>query len=301
MASPSVLIVNANPLLNLVLPAAIAVGTIQRVPRLETSAEGKGVNVARVLSALGHSVFVTGFAGGHSGAWLEELLSLEGLETRMIRTAAPMRMGFMAAPAEASHPTSILPQGFEVTQAEGEALIEATAHLLDRNPSLMIISGGLPDPTLSALYPRLLELAWRQGIPAWLDAHGEGLKEALQAPHGPGLGKPNAEELAECMDWVRVPELHITRGEAPATVMIEGKSVFDVIPPPLVQINPIGCGDCYLAGLAHGHLNGWSLEDRCRFASAAGAANARRPDVAAIQMSDIMALIEGVTFAPSTA
>lgn len=299
MASHSVLIVNANPLLNLVLPAAMVVGTIQRVPELLVHAEGKGVNVARVLTRLGHSVCVTGFAGGHSGAWLQDLLSQEGIESRMIATAAPMRMGFMATPAEASHPTSILPHGFEVTAKESDALIDATGRLLDQNPTLIIISGGLPDASLKTLYPELLSLAERHGIPAWLDAHGPGLQEVLQGPTLPKLAKPNEEEWAECGDWPRVPELHITRGDAPTTVMIEGQPVFDVIPPPVTQINPIGCGDCYLAGLAHGLLNGWSLEDRCRFASAAGAANARRQDVAAIQETEVWALIEGVTFGPS--
>ena len=61
------IVVNTNPLLNLLRRGPIQLGTINRVPNLEAHAEGKGVNVARVLGRLGHRVIVTGFAGGHAG------------------------------------------------------------------------------------------------------------------------------------------------------------------------------------------------------------------------------------------
>jgi len=60
------------------------------------------------------------------------------------------------------------------------------------------------------------------------------------------------------------------------------------------QVNPVGCGDCYLAGLAHGWIRQWSPEQRLRFASAAGAANALRQDVAMISPREIESLVDSV-------
>jgi tagatose 6-phosphate kinase len=46
-----------------------------RVSEVTERPGGKGVNVARVLAALGHEVTVTGFAGGHTGAVLRSMLA----------------------------------------------------------------------------------------------------------------------------------------------------------------------------------------------------------------------------------
>lgn len=47
-------------------------GTVMRVAGCEVTAGGKGLNVARVASALGHPVCASGFLGGHTGAQIEE-------------------------------------------------------------------------------------------------------------------------------------------------------------------------------------------------------------------------------------
>ena len=49
-----VLAVNANPLLNLVHGGDFTPGAVNRVAAMTVTAEGKGVNVARVLARHGH-------------------------------------------------------------------------------------------------------------------------------------------------------------------------------------------------------------------------------------------------------
>lgn len=294
----AVLIVNANPLLNLVLTESIRLNEINRVDAIDVHAEGKGVNVARVLGRLSHAVTLTGFAGGHSGAWLKDLLRLEGVHEAMIETQAALRLGFMASPPGTVHPTSVLPNGFKVTRSECDALLKVARECLDGGVHLMIISGSIPDPVAAPLYPDLLELAASFGVPCWLDAHGEGLRASLQGRCLPDLAKPNAQEFAQVSGWNRIKEVHLTDGDQPAKIFIEGKVRYRLTPPPLVQVNPIGCGDCYLAGLAHGFLMGWPPEERYRFASACGAANARRPDVAQISPDEITDFLASVTLEP---
>lgn len=289
-----ILVINTNPLLNLVHQGPIEIGVINRVPGFTMHAEGKGVNVARVLSRLGQPVTVTGFAGGHSGAWLKDLVREEGITEAFVEPQAPMRVGFMASPSEFAHPTTLLPSGFSVTDLECQALYERIDRLLTPEIGLVIISGSVPTPEVAPLYPRLLELAVRHGVPCWLDAHGEGLVQGLAGSTPPVLAKPNREEYLESKDWRKVPELHITDGENPVEIILAGFPALRITPPAIQQVNPVGCGDCYLAGLAYGVMQGWDLEARVRFASAAGTANAARQDVARIRREEIIQYLDDV-------
>jgi len=288
-----ILIINTNPLLNLVHNGEFTPGTINRVNGLAMHAEGKGVNVARVLARLGHPVMLTGFAGGHSGAWLRELVRTEGIDDAFVATTAPVRVGFMASSERHQHPTTVLPNGFPVTHDECDLILRKVETLL-AGTRLVIISGSVPDPAANGLYAAILELCGMAGIPCWLDAHGTALNQALESSHPPLLAKPNREEYSQTDLWHRVKEVHITDGNAPVEVSIAGEGQWQVTPPAIQQRNPVGCGDCYLAGMAHGWLLGWPLEERLRMASAAGAANALRTDVAMISRYEIESLLGAV-------
>ena len=288
-----ILIINSNPLLNLVHEGDFIPGAINRVNGLAMHAEGKGVNVARVLARLGHPVMLTGFAGGHSGAWLRDLVRAEGIEDAFVATTAPVRVGFMASSGLQQHPTTLLPNGFPVSREECDQLLRKVDTLLP-GTRLVIISGSDPDPAANGLYADILAVCDIAGIACWLDAHGTALNRALESGHPPLLAKPNREEYAQTDQWHRVKEVHVTDGDAPVEISVAGEGQWQVIPPAIQQRNPVGCGDCYLAGLAHGWLLGWPPEERLRMASAAGAANGLRADVAMITPHEIESLLGAV-------
>ncbi|WP_240483586.1 PfkB family carbohydrate kinase, partial [Streptomyces pathocidini] len=54
--------------------------TAHRVAEVAERAGGKGLNVARVLAALGHRAVVAGFAGGATGEALRGLMAADGAE-----------------------------------------------------------------------------------------------------------------------------------------------------------------------------------------------------------------------------
>lgn len=284
--SHDVLIVNANPLLNLVHAGEFVHGAINRLAALPVTAEGKGVNVARCLARFGHSVIITGFAGGHSGAWLRDLVAADGIDDAWVQTAAPLRVGFMATAPDSHHPTTVMPNGFPVTRDECARLLERVATRL-RTVRLVIASGSVPDPAADDLYDRLLALCAEHGVPCWLDAYGDAMSRALNGAAPMPLAKPNREEYALSRNWERVDELHLTDGGAAAEVRSNGAGNRRLIPPEIRQVNPIGSGDCYIAGLAHGWLLGLPWDERLRLATAAGAANALRHDVAGVTLDDI--------------
>lgn len=288
-----VLVINANPLLNLVHAGNFVPGAVNRVPHLAMMAEGKGVNVARILARHGHRVVLTGFAGGHSGAWLRELIRAEDVKDACVETAAPLRVGFMASGPDADHPTTVFPNGFPVTPAECQALLDQVKTLLG-SVRLVIASGSVPDPAAEDLYAQVLSLCAERSVPCWVDAYGPCMRRALAGPVAPALAKPNRDELEPSLPWERVDELHITDGGGAIQVIHRHEGRWRVIPPGIRQINPVGSGDCYVAGLAHGWLEGFAFEERLRYAVSAGTANALRQEVAMIASDDVMPLLDRV-------
>ena len=288
-----VLVINANPLLNLVHPNEYTPGAINRVPSMHMAAEGKGVNVARVLARHCHRVALTGFAGGHSGAWLRELIRAESVMDELIETAAPLRVGFMASGLDSNHPTTVLPSGFPVTQAECQALLDRVESLLG-SVRLVIASGSVPDPVADDLYVKLLELCHQRSVPCWLDAYGHAMIRALEGPVPPKVCTPNRQEFEQCRHWDRVEELHITDGDGPIKVSSRHQGQWRIIPPTIKQVNPVGSGDCYVAGLAHGWLLGLPWQDSLRYAASAGSVNASRQDVAMIEPFEVKSLLNHV-------
>ncbi len=288
-----VLVINANPLLNLIYGGEFKIGAINRVQTMPMVAEGKGVNVARVLALHGHRVALAGFAGGHSGAWLRDLVSDQGIEDAFTETVAPLRVGFMASKLNARHPTTVLPNGFPVTRDECKRLLERVEKRLG-SVKLVIVSGSVPDPVADDLYTDLLALCAQHQVPCWMDAYGTAMKRALECPHPPALSKPNRQEFDQSHYWGRAEELHITNGDGPVKISSLHAGQWQVFPAKIKQVNPVGCGDCYLAGLAHGWLEDMPYEDCLRYAASAGAANALRQDVAMITPDEVKALMDKV-------
>src|SRR5215469_16877484 len=66
-------------------------GAAHRTGTPGVRAGGKGVNVARVLRALGEDVLVTGFAGGTAGTTLSEDLATAGLTAELVPIAGETR------------------------------------------------------------------------------------------------------------------------------------------------------------------------------------------------------------------
>lgn len=275
-----VLAINANPLLNLVYPGEFKPHDINRIEATTMTAEGKGVNVARFLARHGYSVLLTGFAGGRSGDWLRDLIEAEGINDALVETAAPLRVGFMASGRADTHPTTVFPGGFPVTSVECRRLLDRVDALLG-SVRLVIASGSVPDPAANHLYADLLALCAHHRVPCWLDAYGVAMSQALAGDAPPQLAKPNLQELAQSSLWERVEELHVTDGANPVEIASRTEGHWRVHPPIIRQVNPVGSGDCYVAGLAHGWLSGMAMEKRLSYAAAAGSVNALRQDVAA--------------------
>jgi tagatose 6-phosphate kinase len=284
----AILTVTANPLLDHLATTTLTVGRVARVPGFTRISGGKGLNVARVLARFGHRVTACGFLGGASGAEVAALVAADGVVPAFTATTAATRIGFQAiAPTGGS--TAVLEQGGPVSAAEQDALVATVAGLA--NTHALVIIGGAPPPGCDGLYARLLTVCRQAQVPCWIDGHGPAMAQALAL--GPDLVKPNRDEYGDGTGWQTAGELHLTDGGG--GVAIHGPDGdWRVTPPAIVEVNPIGSGDCYLAALAHARLSGWDAATQWRWAAAAGAANAARADVAMIGPADCLPLLEQV-------
>ncbi|WP_460406786.1 1-phosphofructokinase family hexose kinase, partial [Actinophytocola sediminis] len=163
-------------------------GAAHRVAAVAVRAGGKGVNVARVLHALGHDTLVTGLAGGRA---IQEDLADAGIREQLVRIAAPARRTVTVVSTTDGSATALNEQGPPVSEQDWARLLAGFPALAAR-AEVVVLSGSLPPGLPADAYAQLIDAT---STPVILDTSGAALLAGL--PAGPALVKPNAEELAQ--------------------------------------------------------------------------------------------------------
>ncbi len=248
---------------------------------------GKSVNVAKVLKALGEEPLAAGLLGGERGRYLRDMLEARGIETDFVTVAAHTRLCVTVIDQEAGTQTELVEEGPPVSPADYGQL-GAVLRRRIKTCRAVVTSGSLAPGGPVNLYFQAARQAREAGVLCVVDAQGAPLAEALKG--GPGLVKPNRAELAatvgrelkneaDVMSAMRelcrrgAERVVVTAGKE-AVVAFDGQSFWRILPPAVRVVNPIGCGDAFTAALVWRMLRGEGLGEACRWAGAAGAANA---------------------------
>jgi tagatose 6-phosphate kinase len=264
----------------------VAWGEANRVAEMRARAGGKGVNVARVLHALGDEAVVTGLAGGPTGDAVRADLAAAGLPDALVPIAAETRRTVAVIDGERGGVTGFWAPGPPVTAAEWRRFTTAFGRLL-AGAAAVVLSGSLPASLPTDAYAALCREAADAGVPAILDTSGDALRRGLAGR--PALIKPNAAELAEAVpggdDPVRAAE-ELRRAGAGAVVASLGEEGLVAVaaegrwrawPPERVSGNPTGAGDAAVAALAAGLVAGTPWPERIVDAAALSAAAVHAP------------------------
>ncbi|MFI9546866.1 1-phosphofructokinase family hexose kinase [Streptomyces sp. NPDC052016] len=232
--------------------------TTHRVTDVTERPGGKGLNVARVLSALGHEVTVTGFAGGATGRAVRE--GLTGVTDALVPVAGPTRRTIAVVDQRTGDTTQLNEPGPVITPAEWSAFQETYEGLV-AGARAVALCGSLPPGVPVGAYAGLVRTARAAGIPVLLDTSGEALRRAVAAR--PDLIKPNADELAELTgshEPLRATQDARRRGARAVVASLgpeglvaaapEGR--WRATPPARLRGNPTGAGDSVSAGLLSG-------------------------------------------------
>lgn len=154
---------------------------------------GNGINAARILTRLGATVVATGFAGGSTGKEIKSLLDNEDVKTAFLPVAGHSRICVTVSNRKDHQQTRLTFPGPKISRSEGRQLFDFINH--DKNISLLIFGGSLPEGFDTSEILRLMKLAHKRKIASVVDCPGRFLPELIKGR--PLLIKPNLIEFQE--------------------------------------------------------------------------------------------------------
>jgi len=290
----------------------LKIDAVNRAVTTLDGAAGKSVNAAKVLKALGERVVAVGFLGGDRGEEMQALLAAQGVELEFVRVSGRTRQCITLLDDSAGTVTELVEEGQPVSAKDCESLMGVIQRRVQGCRGV-VMSGTIAPGAPPDLYLRATNLARDAGVLAAVDAQGTALVTALKA--GPDLVKPNRSELAatlgrELKDEPTViagmRELRergarrvvVTAGSQP-TLALDGQSCWRIRAPRIEAVNSIGSGDAFTAALVWRLLRGDDLGEACRWAAAAGAANALSMMPGEVKRHDVERLVKEVNAEPA--
>ena len=274
--------VTCNPALDCAVQLnGLTVGALNRTAGATLVAGGKGVNVSRVLGALGERNVALGFVAGSNGVLLESALEQMGVETAFIRL--PEGQTRINVKLYGEQATELNAPGPAVSHQQAEGLLCALGRL--EEDDLLCLCGSLPPGMGADSYARMLKAA---GVRAIVDTSGEALLCALNEK--PWLVKPNRDELAAlvgralptladviaAVEWLRekgAQNVLVSMGKDGALLCADEKRMYQPAPQGEV-VGTVGAGDSLVAGFAAGWQRYGDGAQALRLGVACGSATA---------------------------
>ncbi len=304
--------VTLNPALDreLTVPA-IQYDEVLRATEVRIDYGGKGLNVSRALGALGQKSVAVGFVGGITGRRFVDGLPCLGIEIDFVAIKDETRTNISIVTTNRSRYLKVNEPGPEITPQEQARLLRKVKRLA-KVGDWWVLSGNLPRGIPADFYAQMIELVQAAGARVVLDTSGEPLKHGCKA--GPFLVKPNAAEAAELTGIpVRTPEaareavlaivalgaqnVFMSFGKLGA-LLFDGQRAWFAAAPKIEERNPIGAGDCAVAGLTWGLSQNLPASEALRWGVASGSAAASLAGTTVGDYALVSALVEQVHAKP---
>ncbi|GAA1900699.1 1-phosphofructokinase family hexose kinase [Streptantibioticus ferralitis] len=300
-------------ILTVTLNAALDV--TYRVPRLEPHTThrvreiverpgGKGLNVARVLAALGHDTTVTGLVGGRTGDALRALLraAAPGVADALVTVAGDTRRTVAVVDGADGDTTMFNEPGPVISSEEWAAFTGVYRELL-ADARAVALCGSLPPGLPVGSYAELVRTARAAGVYVLLDTSGEALRRGIAAR--PDAVKPNSGELTQLTGLTeplrgaqearrRGARAVVASAGAEGMLAVTERGVWRAAPPRRLSGNPTGAGDSAVAGLLSAVVEGLPWPQRLARAVAVSAATVLAPTAGEFDLRQYAALLEQV-------
>lgn len=256
-----------------------------RVNDVAERAGGKGINVSRVLHALGRDTRVLGFVGGVVGQAITADLTDSGIDFELVDIAGQTRRSVGIVDRSVGDATVLNEAGPTVSSQEWSRLIELVAsHAVDSR--VLVVSGSLPPGAAVEGAAQLAQIGADAGVPVVIDTSGGPLVAALDAR--PALIKPNIHEIRDVTgleDPVDASMQMLERGAQAVAVSLgaDGMAIITpdtrvrARPPEFIKGNPTGAGDAGVSALAAGIADQLPWDQCLRNAVALSAAAVAHP------------------------
>jgi 1-phosphofructokinase family hexose kinase len=296
-----------------VVVSSFEINRIHRPESVVALAGGKGCNVARALKTLGETPVVSGWVGGFAGQFIEKALQQEGIQTDFIHAEFESRTCTSVLDREKQTMTEIYEVGESVPLEKINELRGRILAGIGRYKAVTL-SGSLPPGVPSDFYADLIEIARTENVPTFFDSSGDALRKGLEA--GPFFIKPNESEARsllglspnESFDFAQAAAEISTSYKtnvllslgANGAIAAKAEEIFIVKSPGVEAKSAVGSGDCMLAGLTYGFLQGLSFEEAICCGVAAGTANTLRIGAGQFNMEDFERLRSQIRVSAAT-
>ena len=273
--------VTLNPAIDMTVRVdGFQTNTVNRGQTMHFDAGGKGVNVASFLADYGQATAVTGFLGQENADLFEQLFARKRIDDQFVRIAGRTRIGVKIVDEAKQQTTDINMPGLHPPPEAMNTLLE-TIERLAASYDWFALSGNLPPGAPATIYATIISQLKRHGKQVVLDTSGEALREGARA--GPTIVKPNVDELHQLTGQALADEAAIEQaarqllGDIQLVVISMGErgalfvdaATTLMATPPQVQVkSTVGAGDAMVAGLIAGQIQGVSLPDCARLATA---------------------------------
>ncbi len=297
----SIITLTPNPAIDLWCEAE----TVRPIHKVRTFNEnydpgGGGINVARVVSALGGDVEAICMAGGVTGAMLGELLDGIGLSHQLIHVAGRTRISHTVHEHKSGLEYRFTPSGPHLEPSELETCLDAVRECIC---DYFVASGSLPDGAPQDFFGEVAAIVAAKGARFVLDSSGKGLTEALGAApiylikpslseieHIAGRNLPTpADQEAAALDVVRqglAEMVAVTLGHEGA-LLATAEGVVRMPTPKVEARSTVGAGDSFLGAMTLALSRGWKARDALAFGIAGGAAAVLRPGTKLCAEADV--------------
>ena len=302
-----ILTVSCNPAIDKTYNTSnVMIGQINRMRDLVSIPGGKAVNVTKVLRQFDAHVTATGFVGGYTGDFIEEELRNMGVNTSFT-TIRGLTRSNMNIIGDDGYVTEILEPGPKILSFEREDFMDRFRELV-KISEYVVLSGSLTEGLPEDFYAKLIKICNDHGAKAFLDASGEPLKRGIEAV--PYCIKPNRRELEYAVgkklsteaEIIQAAYEYIKAGVVKVVVSMGDKGLLQItktkvikaVPPRIKKVNTVGCGDCVVAAMILGMIQGLNDEDTMKFAAGVSAANATTLESGMIPQDTMEKLIQDV-------
>jgi 1-phosphofructokinase len=255
--------------------------TVNRALAISFDASGKGVNVASFLADYGHDTAVTGYLGKENADIFEQFFASKGIDDCFVRIPGNTRINVKVVDEVNQQTTDINMPGQTPPQEAMNTLLQ-TIEQLANSCDWFILSGSLPPHVPTTIYAAIITQLKRQKKRIILDTSGEALWEGIQS--GPTIVKPNIEELQHLVRHSLTSEAEIQKAAhqllnedielvvvsmgRQGAMLVEQATTLIATPPTVTVKKTFGAGDAMVAGLVTARIQGLSLADCGRLATA---------------------------------
>lgn len=256
------------------------------------SAGGRGINASCVINSFGGKTFAVAICGGKAGKLLEEYLGGCSFPFELVRVRQEIRTNINIADKQGLG-IKLNEKGPKLSAGE-LARLEKTVEQRIGEACHVMLCGSLPPGVPADFYARLIHLAKNLNVPVLVDTDGDPLELAIEA--GPDVVTPNQQEAERLLSRALITRTHfidaverirqmgaqsviLSLGSRGAMAAARDGAVYEVAPPRVDALCPIGAGDALCAAYAWAVMDRRDFMDAVRWGVAAGTASARLPGI----------------------